>query len=46
MLKKNRIKVIYYSFCDKTCANDTMGWGTPTSQVTLNYFCIKMKKCC
>lgn len=31
------IKVVYYSFCDKTCANDTYGWGSPTSQFTLPF---------
>lgn len=31
------IKVAYYSFCDKTCANDTYGWGSPTSQFTLPF---------
>jgi hypothetical protein len=27
------IKVYYYSFCNNKCANDTLGWGAPTSQV-------------
>ncbi|EPB92462.1 hypothetical protein HMPREF1544_00760 [Mucor circinelloides 1006PhL] len=31
------IKVMYYSFCEKTCANDTYGWGSPTSQFTLPF---------
>ncbi|CAO3651308.1 unnamed protein product [Mucor fragilis] len=31
------IKVMYYSFCEKTCANDTFGWGSPTSQFTLPF---------
>ncbi|KAF1799305.1 hypothetical protein FB192DRAFT_1285824 [Mucor lusitanicus] len=31
------IKVLYYSFCEKTCANDTYGWGSPTSQFTLPF---------
>ncbi|KAG2205244.1 hypothetical protein INT47_009509, partial [Mucor saturninus] len=31
------IKVTYYSFCEKMCANDTLGWGTPTSQFTLPF---------
>lgn len=31
------IKVRYYSFCEKVCANDTYGWGAPTSQFTLPF---------
>ena len=28
-----RIQATYYSFCEKGCANDTFGWGAPSSQV-------------
>ncbi|KAI8647092.1 hypothetical protein BD408DRAFT_379458 [Parasitella parasitica] len=31
------IRIVYYSFCEKTCANDTYGWGSPTSQFTLPF---------
>lgn len=31
------IKVLYYRFCENTCANDTYGWGSPTSQFTLPF---------
>ncbi|OBZ83569.1 Uncharacterized protein PB7E8.01 [Choanephora cucurbitarum] len=31
------ILVKYHSFCRKTCANDTYGWGSPTSQFTLPF---------
>ncbi|KAI9487723.1 MAG: hypothetical protein EXX96DRAFT_472668 [Benjaminiella poitrasii] len=32
------IKVNYYSFCEEyTCANDTFGWGSPTSQFILPF---------
>ncbi|KAI8997060.1 hypothetical protein BDB01DRAFT_769681 [Pilobolus umbonatus] len=31
------IKVSYYSFCDKLCANNTFGWGAPTSHFTLPF---------
>ncbi|KAI8575939.1 hypothetical protein K450DRAFT_259491 [Umbelopsis ramanniana AG] len=32
---KLTIEVSYYSFCDNTCSNSTLGWGAPTSQFTL-----------
>ncbi|KAL9539867.1 hypothetical protein MBANPS3_010018 [Mucor bainieri] len=34
---KNKIvfQASYYSFCKKTCSNNTYGWGTPSSQFTL-----------
>ncbi|CAO0803494.1 unnamed protein product [Mucor circinelloides] len=34
---KNKIvfQASYYSFCAKTCSNNTYGWGTPSSQFTL-----------
>ncbi|KAI8086829.1 uncharacterized protein B0P05DRAFT_635537 [Gilbertella persicaria] len=31
------ILVKYHSFCEKICANDTFGWGSPTSQFTLPF---------
>ncbi|KAI8984551.1 hypothetical protein BDF20DRAFT_816775 [Mycotypha africana] len=31
------IKVRYYSFCEHRCANETYGWGSPTSQFTLPF---------
>jgi hypothetical protein len=29
------IEASYYSFCDYSCSNSTLGWGAPTSQFTL-----------
>jgi hypothetical protein len=29
------IEASYYSFCDNSCANSTLGWGAPSSQFTL-----------
>ncbi|KAI7884083.1 hypothetical protein K492DRAFT_125459 [Lichtheimia hyalospora FSU 10163] len=31
------IQATYYSFCEKGCANDTFGWGAPSSQFTLPF---------
>ncbi|KAI9314426.1 hypothetical protein BX666DRAFT_453233 [Dichotomocladium elegans] len=31
------IQATYYSFCEKRCANDTFGWGAPSSQFTLPF---------
>lgn len=28
------VKLDYFSFCDRSCANDTYGFGVPGSQVS------------